>query len=132
MTSAETYIESAQPSNGLVWGVVSLVLDLVEILVLVEIIFFDQARTGLHGSFNFLEIYFVVTLFATIGQGIGVVMVTRQWYRIGGIFQIVSSALQVIKIDGIFGVIGGLKAYRLARYLELQAGNEQPLQVRRA
>jgi hypothetical protein len=131
MTDESEQQDVELPSNGLVWGIVSFVLDVVEILVLVEIIFFDQARTGLHGSFNFLEIYFTVTLIATIGQGIGVVMVAKGWYRSGGIFQIVSSALQVIKIDGIFGVVGGIKAYQLARYLEMQAG-EGKLQMAEA
>lgn len=120
MTDQSEQQDVELPSNGLVWGIFSFVLDLVEIMVLIEIIFFDQARTGLQGSFNFLEIYFVVTLLATIGQGIGVVMVAKGWYRSGGIFQIVSSALQVIKIDGIFGVVGGIKAYQLARFLEMQ------------
>ena len=112
---------SQQPSSGLVWGVISLLLDLVEVTVLVEMIFFDQHRTGLSGGFGLFEVYFVFTLLTAIGQATGVILVTRKKYRLGGIFQIVSSGLQVIKLDGIFGVIGGIKAYRLSRYL---AGKE--------
>lgn len=96
----------------------SLFLDIVEVAVLVEIIFFDKPRGGFEFSLGLLELYFVLTVLATIGQAVGVYLVTRRWYRTGGVVQIVSSAAQVVKLDGIVGVIGGLKAIQYARFQE--------------
>ena len=99
-------------SNGLVWALISFVLDLIEVVVLIEILLFDKPALGGDAGVGILHIYFGVMLAATIGQGLGVLLVTRGWYRAGGAMQIVSSAVQVFKIDGIIGVVGGVKAWR--------------------
>jgi len=120
-TSADSSADpvSALPpaSNGLVWALISFVLDLIEVVVLIEILFFDKpALSGDNGT-GLLHIYFAVMLAATIGQGLGVLLVTRGWYRSGGAMQVVSSAVQVFKVDGIIGVVGGVKAWRYAANL---------------
>lgn len=114
-TEVPTAAEFKPPSTGLSWAIVSLALDLVEVLVLAEIIFFDKPRSGMSNGMGFLEIYFCITVVATIGQTIGVVLVARHWYRLGGLLQIISSGVQAIKIDGIIGVVGGVKAWRYPR-----------------
>lgn len=118
-TSAESI--EAIPSNktiGLPWAFASLFLDIIEVLVLSEIIFFDSFRSGLGQGWGLLEYYLMVMIGATIGQAIGIYMVSKlHWYRIGGIFQMIASSTQLIKVDGIIGVIGGLKAWRYGNAL---------------
>lgn len=123
-TAPETIsIESTvdTPSNkaiGLPWAFASLFLDIIEVLVLSEIIFFDSFRSGLGQGWGLLEYYLMVMIGATIGQAIGIYMVSKlHWYRVGGIFQIIASSTQLIKVDGIIGVIGGLKAWRYGNAL---------------
>ncbi len=111
--------EFKPPSTGLSWAIASLALDILEVVVLAEIIFFDKPRAEIGQGLGALEIYFIITVAGTIGQAIGVYLVTRGFYHIGGIFQIVSSSTQVIKLDGIIGVIGGIKAYRFPRQSRL-------------
>jgi len=101
-------------SNGLVWAMISLALDLIEVVVLVEIVFFDKPAFNGAVSFGFLHVYLVMMVAATIGQGLGVLSVAHGWYRVGGAMQIVASAVQVFKVDGIIGVVGGVKAWRYA------------------
>lgn len=110
---------ASAPSTGLAWALVSLALDIMEVLVLVEVIFFDKARIGaVDDGLGFLEIYFIITLAAAVGQGLGVLLVARGLYRVGGMLQIVSSSTQVIKLDGIVGVVGGIKAWRYPAALQ--------------
>lgn len=109
-----------EQTDGLNWAWASFVLDVVESLVLIQILFFDKQQFGVAFEWGVLEIYFVMTLFMSIGQLIGIALVTRGRYRLGGYFQIVSSAGQVLKLDGVFGVVGGLKALRFAEANELQ------------
>lgn len=90
-------------------------LDVLEVLVLSEILFFDRPRAGLKRSFGLLEVYFIVTVVASLGQAAGVALVAAGRYRAGGYLQIASSAVQVVKIDGIPGIVGGVKALRYAR-----------------
>ena len=105
------------PTNGLKWSVASLILDITEVLVLVEIVFFDKQRIDLNNDFGILEIYFVSTIVTAVGQFAGVMLVISGAYRLGGIVQIISSAPQMVKVDGILGVIGGIKACRYYRHL---------------
>jgi hypothetical protein len=109
-----------EQTDGLNWAWASFVLDVVESLVLIQILFFDKQQFGVAFEWGVLEIYFVMTLFMSIGQLIGIALVTRGRYRLGGYFQIASSAGQVLKLDGVFGVVGGLKALRFAEANELQ------------
>ena len=106
-------------TNGLNWAWASFLLDIVESLVLTQILFFDKQQFGVAFEWGVLEIYFVITLLMSIGQLVGIALVTRGQYRLGGYVQIVSSAGQVLKLDGIFGVIGGVKALR---YRETKVG----------
>ncbi len=91
---------------------VSFALDLVELVVLVEILFFDKVAFGGPEGFGLLHGYFIVMVCATTAQGMGVLLVTRGWFRLGGGLQIVASAAQVFKIDGVIGIVGGVKAWR--------------------
>lgn len=100
------------PSNGVIWGLVSLALDLLEVIVLVEILYFDKAAFRGDGGSGLLQVYFYIMLAATAGQAAGVALAARSWYRLGGALQIVASAVQVFKVDGIIGVVGGVKAWR--------------------
>ena len=104
--------QETEQTNWLSWAWASFLLDVVESLVLIQILFFDKQQFGVTFEWGVLEIYFVMTLFMSIGQLIGIALVTRGQYRLGGYFQIVSSAGQVLKLDGVFGVIGGIKALR--------------------
>ena len=113
MTSKEEGQQDDQ-TDGLSWAWASFLLDVVESLVLIQILFFDKQQFGVAFEWGVLEIYFVMTLFMSVGQLIGIALVTRGQYRLGGYVQIVSSAGQVLKLDGIFGVIGGVKALRFA------------------
>jgi len=54
-------------SNGLVWAMISLALDLIEVVVLVEIVFFDKPAFNGAVSFGFLHVYLVVMVAATRG-----------------------------------------------------------------
>jgi hypothetical protein len=45
-----------------------------------------------------------------LGQVAGIVLVLRGQYRLGGLVQIVSSAIHVLKGEGFIGVIGGMRA----------------------
>jgi hypothetical protein len=103
--------------DGLAWAWASFFLDVFESLVLVQIIFFDKLDLGVPLHWGFLEIYLVATLFMSLGQLAGIALVTRGYYLLGGYLQIISSGGQVLKVDGIFGVVGGLKALRYGRSL---------------
>lgn len=89
-----------------------LFLEIVEGLVLIEIIFFDAPRAGFSFEFGVLELYFVASMVSILMQLAGIVLVMRGWYRVGAIFQIVSSSPHVIKVEGLIGIVGGIKAYR--------------------
>lgn len=124
------------PSNktiGLPWAFASLFLDIIEVLVLSEIIFFDSFRSGLGEGWGLLEYYLMVMIGATIVQAIGIFFVSKlHWYRVGGLLQITVSSTQLIKIDGIIGVIGGLKAWRYgtalaARKLDHSTSAQSPV-----
>ena len=87
-------------------------LDVVEGLVLIEIIFFDIRRAGFSFEFGVLELYFAASIVSVLIQIAGIVLVMRGWYRLGAIFQIVSSSPHVIKGEGLIGIVGGIKAYK--------------------
>ncbi len=89
-----------------------LLLDIVEGLVLIEIIFFDVPRAGFSFEFGVLELYFAASMVSVLIQIAGIVLVMRGWYRVGAIFQIVSSSPHVIKGEGLIGIVGGIKAYK--------------------
>jgi hypothetical protein len=110
--------KSATAYPGLGWSVVCLVLHIAELLVLTEIVFFDRQRGGFTQHVGLIEIYFAVTLLTTAGFAVGIWMVSQGRYHAGGMVQIISIAPQVLKVDGIIGVIGGVKAIRHARAIQ--------------
>jgi hypothetical protein len=61
-----------------------------------------------------LRILAVVAIATWFGQLIGVVLVALGRYRTGGVMQICASALHVIELFGIIGILGGLRAYHYA------------------
>ena len=56
--------------------------------------------------------YFALVALTFLLQIAGIVLVWQGRYRAGGAFQIASSAIHVLKGEGVVGLIGGLKAYR--------------------
>ena len=103
---------SGRPRPGLNWAFAMLALEAFECLVLVEVVFFDRPEIGLASGFNAVQLYFVVVAITFLLQIAGIVLVWRGRYRAGGAFQIASSAIHVLKGEGVVGLIGGLKAYR--------------------
>ena len=102
------------PSKGLAWALSMFGLDMVELLVLIEVVFFDLRRSPLPSasSLTFIQLYFLLAVLSCALQLVGVVFVATGWFRLGGALQIVASAFHVPKGEGIIGVIGGLQAYR--------------------
>ncbi len=53
----------------------------------------------------------------------GIFLVTAGHYRVGGVLQIVASAVHVLDLIGILDIFGGLAAYRYpARLAKLERG----------
>lgn len=77
-----------------------------------EVAFFDRAG---HVGFGAIEIYFCLVAATLVGQVAGIVLVWRGRFRLGGLVQIVSSAMHVLKGEGLIGVIGGMRARAYAR-----------------
>jgi hypothetical protein len=100
-------VSGGSRSRGLGWAYAMLLFMVLECLVVAEVEFFDRpAHTGVGA----LEIYFFVVLATMLGQVVGIVLVLRSQYRLGGLVQIVSSAIHVLKGEGFVGVIGGMRA----------------------
>ena len=80
--------------------------------MLTEIVFFDKPSAGFAWRWGLLESYFLLTVLASLGQAAGVLLVVGGRYRAGGWLQLVSSGIQVWKVDGIPGIVGGMRALR--------------------
>ena len=94
------------------WAYGMLLLEALECLVVGEVAFFDRAaRSG----FGAVEIYFCLVAATLVGQVIGIALVLRGRYQLGGTVQIVASAMHVLKGEGLIGVIGGMRARAFAR-----------------
>lgn len=111
--------EPPRASPGLTWAYAMLVLELLECLVVGEVVFFDRARGS---GFGAIGLYFCVVLATAAGQVLGILLVRRGRYRVGGLVQIVSSAIHVLKGEGLIGVIGGMRARAFARRMEVSDG----------
>jgi hypothetical protein len=94
------------------WAYVMLLLEALELLVVGEVAFFDRTSRG---GFGAVEIYFSLVAATLLGQVVGIALVLRGRYRLGGLVQIVSSAMHVLKGEGLIGVIGGMRARACAR-----------------
>jgi hypothetical protein len=92
-----------------------LFLEVLECLMLGEVVFFDRAPGS---GFGAIGLYFCAVLVTALGQVAGIILVLRGRYRVGGLVQIVSSALHVLKGEGLVGVIGGMRARACARQIE--------------
>lgn len=100
---------------GLRWAAVMLFLQVAEVIVLVEVIFFDRPRRGIHPQFGAIEIFFAIALASVIIQATGMLLVRRGLYRAGGALQIASSTVHLFKIEGLIGMIGGFRAWNHGR-----------------
>lgn len=99
-------------SKGFKFSVPMLVLMVLEFLgfYLEFTTGFSADKAGFFGSTAGIFLFILVAL--CVLQLIGILLVTAELYRIGGIFQIVASAFHVPDLMGIIGIIGGLRAYR--------------------
>ena len=95
-------------------------LDFVEWIGLIHIIFIDLQKNHLTGQL--VKLYFWVVTVSLVVQLLGTLLAALGWYRVGGVLQIASSSIHVVKGEGLIGVIGGLKAYRYPSLLPQQAG----------
>jgi len=86
-----------------------LMLQLLELAALTEVV---VARSA-HNLALSIYLAVVATTVALQIAGIALVLVGR--YRLGGILQIAASAVHVLKLEGIIGIVGGLTAIRRAR-----------------
>ena len=109
------YSEPSRASPGLTWAYVMLFLEVLECLMVGEVVFFDRAPGS---GFGAIGLYFCVVLATLLGQVAGILLVRRGQYRVGGLVQIVSSAVHVLKGEGLIGVIGGMRARAYARQIE--------------
>jgi hypothetical protein len=102
----------SRANPGLTWAYVMLFLEILESLMVGEVVFFDRAPGS---GFGAIGIYFCLVLATLVGQVVGIILVLRGRYRLGGLVQIVSSAIHVPKGEGLIGVIGGMRARAYAR-----------------
>ena len=107
--------ELPRASPGLTWAYVMLFLEVLECLMLVEVVLFDR-KPG--SGFGAIGLYFCAVAATVLGQVAGILLVRRGRYRVGGLVQIVSSAIHVLKGEGLIGVIGGMRARAYARQKE--------------
>ena len=100
------------PSTGIGWAYVMLALIGIECIALIEIIWFDRSRNELSSGSSIVNLYFGVVLTSFLAQLSGILLVTRGMYRQGGVLQMVGSAVHLVKIEGLIGIVGGVRAYR--------------------
>ena len=113
-------------SKGFAWALSMFGLDLVEFLALLEVMFLDSHRGPSFSGRGFIGIYFWISTVSLVLQLVGVLLVAKGFYRLGGVVQIVSSSIHVPKGEGVIGVIGGLKAYRYPQALAAQTAAAAP------
>jgi hypothetical protein len=89
-----------------------LVMMVTEAMVLVEVIFWDRPASGIQPHFGGVEIYFALVIATVLLQAAGILLVRQSRYRAGGAMQIAASALHLLKIEGLIGIIGGLRAWK--------------------
>jgi hypothetical protein len=89
-----------------------LALVVVEWLALAEIVLFDAAGQSWSTGVGLVGLYFLVCSATLLLQLAGILFVAAGRYRLGGVLQIVASGVHVIKLEGVIGVVGGIKAYR--------------------
>jgi hypothetical protein len=99
-----------QPSKGLVLAQIMFCLMATEVLVLIEIVFFDTVKAGDTRGIG-LVLYFWGAVITCLLQLIGIILVKKGWFRVGGVLQMIASAPHALKLEGLIGIMGGLDAY---------------------
>ena len=97
---------------GIRWALAMLLMMVGEVLVLLEVMLSDRRSSGIEPQFGGIEIYFCVVLTTVILQATGILLVRRARYRAGGALQMAASTLHLLKIEGLVGMIGGLRAWK--------------------
>ena len=92
------------PPKGLIWAILMLVFMLFEIGILVDI-----ERQYVNAS---MALFFAGLGALALLQLVGILLVAAGRYRVGGVVQIVASAVHAVDLIGLIGVAGGIKAYR--------------------
>jgi hypothetical protein len=91
-------------SKGFPYSVGMLVFMLIELGV-----FFDIESRWANDSVQFL---FAGLALLTVLQLAGILLVWAGHYRVGGVLQICASAVHVLDVMGLLGIVGGMRAYR--------------------
>ena len=69
---------------------------------------------------NAMMLFFFAGLgFLALLQFVGILLVAAGRYRVGGVVQIVASAVHTFDLIGLIGVAGGIKAYRYSERLAI-------------
>lgn len=95
---------SEKPSKGIGFAVAALIVMIVELAILADIDSEFRSET--------IVIFFTGLGVLCLLQVVGIVLVVRGFYRLGGIFQIVASLVHILDGFGILGVMGGVIAMR--------------------
>ena len=85
-------------------------LMFIEALVLIDAFAREEERAAIMQN-AILHTYVYVSLASVVVQLIGIILVEKKWYRLGGILQIAASTVHIWEVEGIIGIIGGLDAY---------------------
>ena len=92
------------PSRGLAFSIAMLVFMLIEIGVLADI---ERQYISTMMLFFFAGLGFLALL-----QVAGILLGTAGHYRVGGVIQLIASAVHALDLIGLIGIFGGLAAYR--------------------
>ena len=96
--------KAVTPSRGLAFSITMLVFMLIEIGVLADI---ERQYINTMMLFFFTGLGFLALL-----QFAGILLVTANHYRVGGVIQLIASAVHALDLIGLIGIFGGLAAYR--------------------
>jgi hypothetical protein len=107
-----------RPSNGLGWAFAMLAFMVLELLV-----FFDVRAAGWNPA---IRVIFAVKATFTAVQVAGIGLVAARLYRTGGVLQMIASAIHVLELLGIIGIIGGKKAYAYPRLVAAESATAGP------
>lgn len=97
---------------GIRWALAMLFLQVAEVLGLSEVIFSDRPQNGLPHQFGMIEIYYTAVIVTVLLQATGILLARQRRYRLGGALQIAASSLHLFKVEGLIGIIGGLRAWK--------------------
>lgn len=98
-----------KPSKGIILSWTMLILFIVEWLVVYEGVS-GEIREGIR-RVTLAQMYFIVLSFSLLLQSTGIFLVRREYYKLGGVLQIIASFPHAFVLDGIIGLLGGYDAY---------------------